>query len=380
MRREQHLFVSRQIIAGFASLFFLAAQAAADTLIIGQCAPLSGSLASTGKEMALGARIAIDAANAAGGINSNTLKHVVKDDGYQTAETVRLTEELIQKDKAVALVGYAGTGNIGELLKQDVLAKGNIALVAPYTGGEPLRNPFNPWIYHIRAGYGDETEAMVKQLATTGLTRIGVFYQNDAFGQAGLAGVEKALATHNLKVVSKGSYEKNTEAVAEAATQIAKGAPQAVIMIGIVRPAAAFAKAYLTANPGTQLFSISVVNAKDLAQLAGPAARGIGITQVMPSPFADNLRVTKDYLQALKKFAPGSEPSYTSFEEYVGTRVLIEGIRAAGGTPTPASVQKALAGLNLDLGGFKVRYGAENRIGSRFVDITYVGKDGVLLH
>lgn len=380
MCRERLSLISHPVFAAFVSMFLLATQAVAETLIIGQCAPLSGSLASTGKEMALGARIAIEAANAAGGVNGNTLKHVLKDDGYQTAETVRLTEELIQKDKAVALVGYAGTGNVGELLKLEVLAKGNIALVAPYTGGEPLRNPFNPWIYHIRAGYGDETEAMVKQLTNTGFTRIGVFYQNDAFGLAGLAGVEKALAAQNLKIVSKGSYEKNTEAVAEAVAQIAKGTPQAVIMIGIVRPAAAFAKAYLATSPGTQLFSISVVNAKDLAQLAGPVARGVGITQVMPSPFNDHLRVTKDYLQALKKFAPGTEPSYASFEEYVGARVLIEGIRGAGSAPTTASVQKALAGLNLDLGGFKVHYGPENRIGSRFVDITFVGKEGVLLH
>ncbi len=104
--------------------------ARADTVVIGQCAPLSGSLASTGQAMALGVRIAIDAANAAGGVNGHTLKHVLKDDGYQTAETLRLTQELIRKDKAAALIGYAGTGNIAELLKQGVLSGGGIALVS----------------------------------------------------------------------------------------------------------------------------------------------------------------------------------------------------------------------------------------------------------
>lgn len=126
----------------------------AEALVIGQSVPLSGVLASTGKAMALGVRLAIDAANAAGGVGGRTLTHVVKDDGYQTAETVRLTHELIRRDKAVALIGYAGTGNIAELLKHGVLADGNIALIAPYTGGEPLRSPYNPWIFHIRASYG----------------------------------------------------------------------------------------------------------------------------------------------------------------------------------------------------------------------------------
>jgi ABC-type branched-subunit amino acid transport system substrate-binding protein len=210
---------------------------------------------------------------------------VLKDDGYQTAETLRLTQELIRKDKAAALIGYAGTGNIAELLKQGVLSGGGIALVAPYTGGEPLRSPFNPWIFHIRASYGDETEAMVRQFVGTGLTRIAVFHQNDPARPASPA--SKALARHNMKIVSKGSYEKNTEDVGKAVEDIARGVPQAVIMIGVVRPAAAFVKAYQTAHPGTQLFSISVVNGRELHQLAGgDAARGVGITQVMPSPSA----------------------------------------------------------------------------------------------
>lgn len=352
----------------------------AETLTIGQCAPLSGLMASTGKEMALGVRIAIETANAAGGVNGYKLKHALKDDAYQTAETVRLTQELIKQDKAVALVGYSGTGNIGELLKQHVLLDAPIALVAPYTGGEPLRNPFNPWIFHIRASYADEVEAMIQQFANSGLTRIGVFYQNDPFGQTGLAGVERAVEKYKLKIVSKGSYEKNTEDVAGAVKQIAWGAPQAVIMIGVVRPTAAFMKAYRTESPGTQIFSISVVNGRELYELAGAdAARGVGITQVMPSPFNNLLRITKEYQEALRRFAPNSAPSYTSFEEYIGARVLIEAIRTTSGTPTPGSVLKSLENLNLDLGGFKVRFGPDNRIGSRFTDVTLIGRDGSYL-
>lgn len=346
-------------------------------IVIGQAAPLSGTLASTGKEMVLGAKVYFDSINAQGGIGGRRINHVVKDDGYKTEETVRLTKELIEKDKAVGLIGYAGTGNIAELLKQGVLSGGGIALVAPYTGGEPLRSPFNPWIFHIRASYGDETEAMVRQFVGTGLTRIAVFHQNDPFGQAGLAGVERALARHKMKIVSKGSYEKNTEDVARAVEDIARGVPQAVIMIGVVRPAAAFVKAYQTAHPGTQLFSISVVNGRELHQLAGgDAARGVGITQVMPSPFSGVSRIARDYHQALKRFAPEDTPSYTSFEEYVGARVLIEAIRRSKGTPTPAAVMQSLENLDLDLGGFKVRFGPGERVGSRYVEVTLLGRDG----
>jgi ABC-type branched-subunit amino acid transport system substrate-binding protein len=351
--------------------------ARADTVVIGQCAPLSGSLASTGKAMVLGVKIAIDAANVAGGVNGNHFKHVVKDDGYQTAETVRLTRELIHQDKAVALIGYAGSGNIAELLQQNVLAEGETALIAPYTGAEGLRTPYNPWIFHIRAGYADETEAMVKQFVTSGITRIAVFYQNDAFGQTGLSGVEHALEKQKLKIVSKGSYEKNSDDVSGAVRLIAQGDPQAVIMIGVVRPAAAFVTAYRKAYPGTQLFGISVINGRELYQLAGADfARGVGITQVVPSPFNGVQHIVRDYNEALKRFAPDEEPSYASFEEYLGARVLIEALRHVHGTPTPTAVSQALENLDFELGGFHVRFGAGNRIGSRHVDVTLIGRDG----
>ncbi|WP_346286894.1 ABC transporter substrate-binding protein [Zoogloea sp.] len=363
-----------------AALALTGGNARADTVVIGQCAPLSGSLASTGKAMALGVRLAIETANAAGGINGHRFRHALKDDGYQTAETLRLSRELIQKDKAAALIGYAGTGNILELLRQGVLAEGNIALVAPYTGGEPLRDPYNPWIFHIRASYGDETAAMVTQLVNTGLQRIAVFHQDDPFGQAGLAGVEKALARHRLKPVSTGRYAKNSEDVSAAVTDIARGEPQAVIMIGVVRPTAAFVRAYRSAHPGTQLFSISVINGRELHELAGgDYARGVGITQVMPSPFSGVTRIARDYNEALQRFAPGEEASYTSFEEYVGARILLEAIRRVRGSPTPAAVMQSLEKLELDLGGFAVRFAPGDRLGSRHVEVTLLGRGGAHL-
>jgi ABC-type branched-subunit amino acid transport system substrate-binding protein len=371
----------RVFVAGFLAVMLLqCGPSQAEAIVIGQSAPLSGNLASTGKAMVLGVKIAIDATNAAGGVGGHKLRHVVKDDGYQTTETVRLTQELIRKDKAAALIGYAGTGNISALLQQGVLAEGNIALVAPYTGGEPLRNPYNPWIFHIRASYGDETEAMVRQFITSGMQRIAVFYQNDAFGQAGLAGVERALQHHKLKVVSTGNYEKNSEDVAAAVSKIAPGAPQTVIMIGVVRPAAAFVKAYQAVSPGTQIFSISVINGRELHKLAGAdVARGVGITQVMPSPFSGVTRIAREYNEALKRFAPGEEPSYTSFEEYIGARVLIEAIRRTRGTPTPPAVLQSLENLDVDLGGFQVHFAPGNRIGSRRVEVTLIGRDGTHL-
>jgi branched-chain amino acid transport system substrate-binding protein len=103
--------------------------------VIGQAAPLTGTLASTGADMVLGAKIYFDTVNAQGGVTGRKIRHVVKDDGYRTEDTVRLTRELIEKDRAVGLIGFAGTGNVAEVLKQGILSTYKVPLIAPYTGG-----------------------------------------------------------------------------------------------------------------------------------------------------------------------------------------------------------------------------------------------------
>lgn len=354
---------------------------AQETITIGQVAPLSGVLASTGHQMVLGGKVYFDAVNDAGGVHGAKIRTLVLDDGYKVDETLRLTKELVARPEVVALFGFAGTANIGKLLEDKVLADAGIALVAPYTGGELLRKPFNPWIFHVRAGYADEAEHMVKQLNTQGLTRIAVLYQNDAFGKAGLAGVESALQRRGQKLVASAGYERNTTDVDAAVKVIRGAAPQAVIMVAVNKPAAAFAKQYRAAGGGGQLFNISVVDPAELVKLGGiENVRGLGISQVVPYPYRHSLPVVREFHETMKKYAPKDEVNYTNFEEYLGAKVLVEALRRAGPKPTRAKVMNALESINnYNLGGVRVSFGPKERVGSRFVEVTVISSEGRLL-
>jgi ABC-type branched-subunit amino acid transport system substrate-binding protein len=350
-------------------------------VVVGQVAPLSGVLASTGKQMVLGGQVVFDAVNAQGGIHGQKLRAIVLDDGYKVDETERLTRQLAGNPEVVALFGFAGTANVSKLLQDKVLDQAGIALVAPYTGGEPLRTPFNPWIFHVRAGYADEAEHMVQQLTAQGITRVAVLYQNDAFGKAGLAGIEAALTRRKQQLAAAAPYERNTDDVQAAVAAIRKAEAQAVIMVAVNKPAAAFVKRYREAGGGGQLFSISVVDPAELVKLGGPdAVRGLGISQVVPYPYQPLLPAVREFQALMKRFAPGAEINYTNFEEFLGAKVLVEGLRRAGPKPTRAAVIKALESLNpYDLGGFAVSFGPDNRVGSRFVEVTVIGSSGKLL-
>ena len=372
----------QRALAVIASLLALGAgPACAQTqdIVIGQVAPLSGVLADTGREMVLGGRIYFDYINAKGGIKGRRIRHLVKDDGYQVEKTVALTQELLDKDNAVALFGYAGTGNIGRLLQDGVLARANVALVAPYTGSETLRSPFNPYIFHLRAGYADESRVMVDYFLSNGMKRIAVMYQDDAFGQAGLAGIEAALKQKGLQAVALGKYPKNTDDVAQAVKTIAAAEPQAIALISVSKSSAAFIRQYRAAGKFAMIFNISVVNAQELARIGGSdSVRGVAITQVVPYPFSDVIPVVKEYQALLKQYGPkDAQPSYTSFEEFLGAKVLVEGLKRSK-TISRDGLMAALSSLNFDTGGFQVAFEPKNRVGSSFVDITVIGQDGKL--
>ena len=354
--------------------------ALAAEVVIGQVAPLTGALGTTGQQMVLGGKIYFDWVNSQGGVNGATIRQEVVDDGYKVPDTVRLTRALLAKPEVVALFGFAGTANITQLLADGVLEQGGAALVAPYTGGEPLRSPFNPWIFHLRASYGDEAEHMVQQLTTLNMSRIAVVYQDDGFGKAGLAGVEAALAKRNLKLATSAGYERNTDKVEDAAKAIRAADAQAVIMIAINKAAGAFVKRYRELGGGAQLMSISVVDPAEIVKIAGlKNAHGVGISQVVPYPYQPRLPVVREFQQLLEKYAPKAEVNYTNFEEFLGAKVLVEGLRRAGPEPTRAKVVKALESLrNFDLGGITVSYSPTNRVGSRYVEVTVIDGEGRL--
>lgn len=350
-------------------------------LVVGQVAPLSGVLASTGAQMVLGGKIYFEHVNARGGVHGRRIQHVVADDGYKVDETVRLTRELLQRSDVLSLFGFAGTANIGKLLAEGVLEQGGAALVAPYTGGENLRTPFNPWIFHLRAGYADETEHMVQQVTTLGMRRIAVMYQEDGFGQAGLEGVRAALARRKLPLSVAAGYERNTDKVEEAVRRITASDAQAIIMISVNKPTAAFVKRYREAGGGAQLYNISVVDPAEIVKLAGLRnAHGLGISQVVPYPYTPRLLAVREYHDLLKRYAPDQQVNYTSFEEFLGAKVLVEGLRRAGPNPTRAKVIEALESMAaFDLGGVTVGYSPQNRVGSRYVEVTVIGSSGKLL-
>src|SRR5439155_703937 len=109
--------------------------------------------------------------------------------------------------------------------KDRIVLGQSVALTGPASQlGIQMRNG-------VSASYYDETEQIVEQVLSIGGKSIAVFYQDDAYGQAGLKGTEIAMAKRGLKISALGTVERNTIKVENAAKTINAAKPDAVVMI-----------------------------------------------------------------------------------------------------------------------------------------------------
>jgi branched-chain amino acid transport system substrate-binding protein len=367
----------RRVAAAGASLA-LPAFAQNNRIVLGQSAALTGPAAQLGLQMNAGARVFFNALNAQGGVNGSTIELRAADDGYEPDRCKANTDKFI-KDDVFGLFGYVGTPTCLAALPLVVDAK--IPFFGPFTGAEALRDPFHKTVFHLRASYYDETALIVRQLTSLGLKKIAVFYQNDAYGKAGLEGVTRALKALNLAPVALGTVERNTVNVAQAVKDITSKMPEAVVQISAYKSCAAFIRAARKAGYGGTFFNVSFVGTQALADELGKEANGIMISQVMPFPFSTTTPISREYLDAVRKAGGDARPNYSSMEGYLAAKVLTEGLKRAGRNPTREALVSGLESIqNGDFGGFSVRFGPKNHTASSFVDLSMLTDDGKVRH
>jgi branched-chain amino acid transport system substrate-binding protein len=353
-------------------------------IVVGQVASFSGQ---NGADLGLGLKDGIEAyfreVNAQGGINGRTLRLVAKDDKYIAAETVRLTKELIEVDKPIALIGYRGTANTIALVNSGLLSSNKIALVGTLSGAEEIQGA--NLLFHARTSYADEIGALTGQIQRLNYEKIAVLHPDDTFGKTGLAAVISALAKTNKTPTSVASYVTSANEVGAsikaAALKLAAAQPTAVVMVSVGEPAYAFIREIRDAAPTIALFGISVVNPATVVEKVGlEKAKGIGFSQVFPFPYGGGFPIVTEYKTLLKKHVPNAQPGYFSLEGFIYGKVLVEALRKAGPNPTRESVAAALKKLTtLDVGGFSFKLNPTTNNGSRFIDLTIIDRNGNLI-
>jgi len=351
-------------------------------IVIGMSAPFRGVLAAEGSDLRDAIRASFDQVNATGGIHGRKLTLESFDDDGEPSRTIANTKILLSDHQAFALIGYYGDASVAAAMP--LIDDAKIPLVGAVTGANALRHPVNRYLFQMRAGYDDEIGAMVAQFMSLGLTRIAVFYQNDALGKASANSFAAVLKQYKLAPAAIAAVEPPTGFASEVnvtdAMQVfAKVKPQAVLLLTPYKPAAELVLQMKKSDLFPQYLALSTVGSDQLAKLLGETGRGIGISQVMPYPWDNTLPVVRDYQRQFGAGDKSATFSYSSLEGYMMARVLVDALKKIGNDLTREKLISVLENTDVDLGGYRISYSPSSHNGSNFVELTVTGTGGRLL-
>ena len=372
-----------------------------DAIVLGMSAAFSGPSRGLGSELYRGAKAFFNHVNDNGGVGGRKIVLKLYDDGYQPDPCVRNTMKLMLEDRVFLLFGYVGTPTVTRVLP--LLKKfqdERVYLFFPFTGAQPQREPpYGDFAFNLRASYRQETAGLVDNFVGVGRKRIAVFYQADAYGRSGWAGVRAALETHGDRIAGEATYRRGQRFTGSMRRQVeilAAASPDAVICIGSYAACAAFARDAVDLGLRIPMANLSFVGSENLLQLltegrddAEPYTRLLVNSQVVPSYEDTSIAAVREYRELMARYDPKvpeelvQEPyspfpqSFVSLEGFLDAKLMTEILRRLGETQDRAGLEDAVFSVrDFDLGiGEKVSFGPARRQGLQTVYYTVV-QDG----
>jgi len=362
----------KQLIALGVLVALPLAPLAADKIIVGQSAPLTGSNAEIGKDIRDGALAYFKRVNESGGVNGRAIELVTLDDKNDRKTAGANAAKLVANDNVVALFGFASTTL--SLDAMPVVKEKRVPFFAPFTGADAIHRQ-GPYVFVMRASYADEMTKILDHWEGLGADRVTVLHYDDEIGNQNFATVERIMAKAGKKAVSV-KIERNKPMTAADVQRIVAADPQVLIVTTLYGPTADLIKMLHAANHPYNVTALSFVGPSQLAKAAGPDAAGISISGVVPPPAKTVLPVVRECGDAMKR-AGIAELNYTNLESCIAAKVLVEAMRRAGREVTRESLYKSLSSLGAyDAGGYVVHFGPNERHGSSYVELAVIAKNG----
>jgi ABC-type branched-subunit amino acid transport system substrate-binding protein len=344
---------------------------------LGASVVLSGPLGPQTTDYGAGSRLYFDAVNAAGGVHGRKISYATLDDGFDVKRAVDNTRKLIDEQGVFMIYNNTGTAQTAAILP--LLDETRTIAFGPVTGASAFRDKFNPYVFHVRAGYAAEARRIVSQLRNLGITRVAVFYQDDGLGKTLLAELKNASDAEKFPYVAEIKVDPKAPDFQAAAAATDKAQPQAVIMGTAGTTFTSYIKAVQQTQAKPSFYGFSVASLDVINRELKDQARGIVLAQIMPSLRNTATPVVTEYLKLLRERSPEAVPSASQFEGFVHAKLLVEGLRRAGKHLTTESFIKAMEGAGeISFGRFSAKYTPGSHNGSSYVELAIVDNLGQL--
>jgi ABC-type branched-subunit amino acid transport system substrate-binding protein len=352
---------------------------------LGMSADFSASARALSIELYRGAMAYLLPINNAGGVNGRPVVIKAYDDQYEPDLAIRNTLKLMDEDDVFALFSYVGTPTMNRTLPLLRMHQAkDFLLLFPFTGADTNRiPPYNHLSFNLRASYDQETKGLVDHFVAVNRTRIAAFYQADAYGRAGWAGLREALAGHGLEIAGEATYRRGSPFDQSYDPQVAimqRRQPDAVVCLGTYPACAGFIRDMRDRNVDCPVATISFVGGAAMLRLLSAAERelnkdytsGLVSSQVVPSYHDDSVPAVREYREAMDRYRDAIMPpdsllypqgktakreyaplphGFISLEGYLNAKLFVAILRRMGVDPRRADLTSTVLNMgDFDLG------------------------------
>ncbi|WP_420106087.1 ABC transporter substrate-binding protein, partial [Herbaspirillum huttiense] len=331
---------------------------AADPIKIGVSGPYTGGSAPMGVSMRDGVKLAVAEINAAGGVLGRQIQLVERDDEAKNERGVQIAQELINKEKVVATVGFINTGVA--LASQRFYQEAKIPVINNVATGTVITKQFEKEKdnYIFRTSAADKIQA--KMIADEAVdkqkfTKVAILADSTNYGQLGREDLEKVLADKKVTPVAIEKYNIKDVDMTAQLLKSKQGGAQAVLTYGIGPELAQIANGMEKLNwqvPIIGSWPLSMGNFIDNSGKNGNGAR-------MPQTFIQdgNTPKRKAFIEAYQKaYKVDRMPSAVSAAQGYDSIMLLAAAIKQAGTTDGDKVRAALENLNTKVEGVVTTY------------------------
>jgi branched-chain amino acid transport system substrate-binding protein len=350
---------------------FYPSSAAAKDFVVGQSVDLSG-LSNVGKDFSNGARTYFDTVNARGGVQGRKISFVQLDDSGRATDAKVNAQKLLRDHNVDVMLGATTAEAMAAVLAAAASASPRVAVLGAPTGADV--DAFSAAsAFATRATYRDEAHALLESLRVFHDGPIAIVLGDGPDAAVTHTAIRTEALARNIPLAFDGNAAQWQLRDARA------GRVGAVIVSGDALGVASVARHTRKISPQSWLLAFSTVDYRNLFELAGAAASGMLIAQVVPPP-GKTIHAFQREHRALMKLYRDEPPSQHTLEGFVAARVLVTALMQIEGEPTATKVVRALRALpSTDFGPLRVSLQRTPSGTRSYVDVTAISSKGALL-
>jgi branched-chain amino acid transport system substrate-binding protein len=197
---------------------------------IGMVTDLTGRMSDMGIANKRGMEIAVEAVNAAGGVNGRQLKVILYDGESDPSKSVIHTKKIIDVDKAIITTSYNLSGSTMASIQT---AESGKTVLLSASASERIWIPTKKWIFNVVPRQWEASIPMlIEVLQQKGAKKIAYIYIDSTYGQTGKETFDRAVKEMKFTPAIIDKYAPGTTDVAPQITHIKAAGADGILITG----------------------------------------------------------------------------------------------------------------------------------------------------